>query len=328
MLKLLSDANKRIAQYAAQGRQDEDKLKPALQAFLEWLPDDGKVSIARDILGATTDDLLHQVFLNLFTTLAVPMKTRSHAGSVRCSPHPHRLDAEEAVASTLDDPLEREKKFRDMCLRRDNYCCVVSGDMDVDKFCERGSPEGVISGDLEVAHIVPFSYVNWNTSTPLPQASTIWEALMRCFPGIRQIGLSAETINHVFNGLTMEAPLHSSFGSFRLAFKRTDILHTYQCMTYSDFPTRNHMYLPENDIIKLKQALGAEDLPLPNPVLIDCHYRLAEILNASGMGERIDEHWRRWEDIKGSTAGHMLSPDGYTDLGCLLETAFWHCVRS
>ncbi|GKZ69120.1 hypothetical protein AnigIFM50267_004298 [Aspergillus niger] len=138
MLKLLSDANKRIAQYAAQGRQDEDKLKQALQAFLEWLPDVGKVSIARDILGATTDDLLHQVFFNLFTTLAVPMKTRSHAGSVKCSPHPHRLDAEEAVASTLDDPLEREK-FRDDSLRKDDYCCVVSGDMDVDKFCERGT---------------------------------------------------------------------------------------------------------------------------------------------------------------------------------------------
>ncbi|GKZ85255.1 hypothetical protein AnigIFM56816_011021 [Aspergillus niger] len=73
-LKLLTDANKRISQYSAQGRQDEDKLKPALQAFLEWLPDDGKVSIARDILVATTDDLLHQMFFNLFTTLAVPMK--------------------------------------------------------------------------------------------------------------------------------------------------------------------------------------------------------------------------------------------------------------
>ncbi|GLA30920.1 hypothetical protein AnigIFM63326_009355 [Aspergillus niger] len=113
MPKLLSDANERISLYTAQGRQDEDKLKPALQAFLEWLPDDGKVSIARDILHATTDDLLYQMFFNLFTALAMPMKTRSHAGSVKRSPHPHRLDAEEAVASTLDDPLEREKKFRD-----------------------------------------------------------------------------------------------------------------------------------------------------------------------------------------------------------------------
>lgn len=158
MLKLLSDANERISQYAAQGRQDEDKLKPALQAFLEWLPDYGKVSIARDILIATTDDLLHQVSFNLFTTLAVPMKTRSHAGSVKCSPHAHRLDAEEAVASTLDDPLECEKKFRDMCLRRDNYCCVVSGDMDVDKFCERCT----VSDVSELCLTPPQFYQNRN----------------------------------------------------------------------------------------------------------------------------------------------------------------------
>lgn len=93
------------------------------------------------------------------------MKTRSHAGSVKSSPHPHRQAAEEAVASTLDEPLERENKFRDACLQRDDYCSVVSGFLDPDTYDERGRPQGVGSANLTVAHIVPFPYGSWNTAT-------------------------------------------------------------------------------------------------------------------------------------------------------------------
>lgn len=75
MPKLLSDALQRISTYSAQCLPHEDKLKPALEAFLEWLPDEGKVSVARDILATTTDEELHQVFFNLLTALAMPSKS-------------------------------------------------------------------------------------------------------------------------------------------------------------------------------------------------------------------------------------------------------------
>lgn len=101
----------------------------------------------------------------------------------------------------------------------------------------------------------------------------------------------------------------------------------YQCMTFRGFATSDANYLPDNGVIVLKQAPGTEDLPLPSPVLLDCHYRLAEILNASGMGNVIDEHWRRWEELK-ATVQHTLRSDGDSDLGNLLRTALWHRVRT
>jgi hypothetical protein len=40
--------------------------------------------------------------------------------------------------------------------------------------------------------------------------------------------------------------------------------------------------LPKDRKIKFECAQG-EDLPLPDPEYLDCHYRVAEILNASGL---------------------------------------------
>ncbi|BCS05564.1 uncharacterized protein AKAW2_81365S [Aspergillus luchuensis] len=125
----------------------------------------------------------------------------------------------------------------------------------------------------------------------------------------------------------MNMALHIPFSSFTLAFKSTDTPNVYQCMTFGGFATSNAQYLPENGVIVLKQAPGTEDLPLPSPVLLDCHYRLAEILNASGMGNVIDEHWRRWGELK-ATVQHTLQPNGDSDLGNLLRTALWHRVRT
>lgn len=41
------------------------------------------------------------------------------------------------------------------------------------------------------------------------------------------------------------------------------------------------------------------EIPPPNPAFLDTHWHLAEILNASGLAEIIDQHFRDWEDLKG-----------------------------
>lgn len=78
--------------------------------------------------------------------------------------------------------------------------------------------------------------------------------------------------------------------------------------------------------VTLQQANGAEDVPLPSAVLLDCHWRVSEILNASGMGEEFDRHLREWEDIKMSTGDGCLKEDGSTDVTRYLEVAFWNLV--
>jgi hypothetical protein len=57
-----------------------------------------------------------------------------------------------------------------------------------------------------------------------------------------------------------------------------------------------------------------KDRTLPSPVLLDCHFRLAKILNASGMAAAFDSDYDEWEEIKGRV-GAQLPEDGDIDIG-------------
>ena len=72
---LVVAAKERIARYQSQDRIHEEKLKPSLNAFVEWLPEKGRESVARDIVNSTTDEDLYDVFHNLLTGLALPSKS-------------------------------------------------------------------------------------------------------------------------------------------------------------------------------------------------------------------------------------------------------------
>jgi hypothetical protein len=74
---LVEAAKERIARYQSQNRVNEEKLQPSLNAFVEWLPEGGRESVARDITNATTDKDLYAVFYNLLTGLALPSKSRA-----------------------------------------------------------------------------------------------------------------------------------------------------------------------------------------------------------------------------------------------------------
>ena len=75
--------------------------------------------------------------------------------------------------------------------------------------------------------------------------------------------------------------------------------------------------------VTLQAADGAGDDPMPNPVLLDCHWRVAEILNASGMGKEIDKHMRELEAVKISMGDSSLNEDGSSDLSRYLDAVFW-----
>jgi hypothetical protein len=56
------------------------------------------------------------------------------------------------------------------------------------------------------------------------------------------------------------------------------------------------------------------DRSLPSPILLDCHCRLAKILNASGMAEAFEFDFRKWEELK-DRVGNELPEDGDIDFG-------------
>ena len=84
-------------------------------------------------------------------------------------------------------------------------------------------------------------------------------------------------------------------------------------------------FLPKKGLVEFKRGKDAQELPLPNAALLDCHYRLAEILHASGIGAIIEKYHRDWEELKGS-ASPSLREDGGTDIGHILGVALWERV--
>lgn len=101
----------------------------------------------------------------------------------------------------------------------------------------------------------------------------------------------------------------------------------YTVKVYPRFPDRELALLPADRLVEFKQAEGAEDLSLPGPVLLDCHYRVAEILNASGMSGYIERKLRDWEDLKEIADKGSLREDGATDITRILNTALWQRVE-
>lgn len=72
----------------------------------------------------------------------------------------------------------------------------------------------------------------------------------------------------------------------------------------------------------MRAAAGAEDISLPEPALLDCHHRIAEVLHASGMSEEIDRRMQEWDDMRDYQDG-CLKADGTTDVGRVLTAGLW-----
>lgn len=102
--------------------------------------------------------------------------------------------------------------------------------------------------------------------------------------------------------------------------------HVYTFKTFRHFPPNLRHSLPTDGIVTMQQAIGSEDVNLPSPVFLDCHHRIAEVLNASGMGEVIEKLIREWEDIKIYESHGSLDPLGGSDVSRILETALWQRV--
>ncbi|KAE8135355.1 hypothetical protein BDV38DRAFT_284990 [Aspergillus pseudotamarii] len=296
---LADEGRKRIARYQPQNRAYDEMVKPSLCAFIDWLPEGGRESIARDCIKATTDDDLYQVFKNLFTGLAIPMKTRSKLPSVTDSPDPNRQNNVEVIAGILDQFNTRGQDFHHGCLRRDSYKCVITGEMDTKHWESLGCPEGIDFAPTEGAHIIPFTYASWDTSTGRAKA---WEVLYRCFPG----------------------SVHDQFGPFNIVLQPTNLMNKYEVKYFYKYPPSDRRLLPET--IELKKAKDTEQLALPNRALLDCHYRLAEILNASGLGEIIERHADRWKNLKVSTYNAVIREDGGTNIGEFLDAGLWQYI--
>lgn len=102
--------------------------------------------------------------------------------------------------------------------------------------------------------------------------------------------------------------------------------HVYEVKVYNNYPPADRDHLPPDRMVTMQRAPGAEDVDLPNPVLLECHYRVAEILNASGMAEVIEQKINEWENVKEYEGGGCLNGDGTTDVFRFLSAGLWESV--
>ncbi|PWY81703.1 hypothetical protein BO94DRAFT_536927 [Aspergillus sclerotioniger CBS 115572] len=306
--------------------KEKENVVNCLLSCAKWFPEAGKMSLVRDILRADSDKMLYAVYRNFYTALFVPMKAASRQPSVDPSPVPKRQQNAELVASTIDKLQTRIASFPENVFKRDDYRCVVSGDVDSKYHQQMGLPEDVRDIKLNGAHIIPFSYGSWKEKGVPENVASIWEMLYRCFPGVRRACLTVDTINSPENGLTMNVLLHAAFGEFRVAFKETDIKHQYEIKTYGHTTYYERQMIPTDRLVTFTQAEGHKDIPLPDPALLNCHYRVAEILHATGLAEVIDRDYDRWNELRHAPSGAQLQEDGSTDLTHYLDAAFWWAV--
>ena len=179
--ELVSKARASVDQYSPTGSmRNSDKLVKTLHAFLDFLPQKGQLSIARDINLCGEDDAkLFEVFKNLCTTLLIPstsktfrevwsilivhyaVKVSSARASVTSSPQSKRQEEVNIVASQLDSSSTRLSVFRDTMLRRHDHRCAITQALDVARWEELGEPENDTKGPLEAVYIIPFSFASY-----------------------------------------------------------------------------------------------------------------------------------------------------------------------
>ncbi|KAF3386412.1 hypothetical protein F1880_000656 [Penicillium rolfsii] len=296
---------------AYQSLNDDDDTVHFLRSVFRFLPIQGQVHLADDAESCDDDDRLRQLAKHLDTALLRPMvATGGKTPAITPSP---RLGVEDSIEDLLsldfDSTSRRQGELRLVCLRRDNYQCVVT------KFWDNGCesrPPDAHNTYLEAAHIIPFGVGNFRQDERLQNAQ-IWHCLYRYFPTIRDLfHHSEEDINRIDNVMMLDSSMHREFGRFSFILEETDVSGRYRVKIFSRFGISYlRPHVPEYVIV----ASHDPQYPAPNKFLLAVHAAVGNILHATGHGELIEKTMKHL----GDGGGHALANDGSSNVEELLS---------
>ncbi|PKX98436.1 HNH endonuclease signature motif containing protein [Aspergillus novofumigatus IBT 16806] len=306
-------AFEKLAQYKPQDSKDETVR--ILESFIHNLPLESRKVIMK-FINISDDHNIFDLAYHLRTAVLIPMKAEG-GKTPQVTPLPFSATdiTREIVASEMTQSSSRndQGRLKTACLQRDNYKCVVTKIWDpvaVSTF----NIQGAMTLRTQLAHIIPFSMGHWENEWKEKEIAQCWETLYLLFPSIKDI-IMPTTVNTPANAMTMAVPVHQDFGSFQIAFTPTDKENTYRIKVYPGHQTFFGQYYAK-PITFTKNSASASELPSKD--LLKMHAAIAEILQASGQGEKIDELLRKWDDIR------CLASDGSTDLESLLSLVSVH----
>ena len=285
-----------------------------LRATFKYIPPDGRLHLADDIIQAGIDGRLHQLAQSIITGLLLPMKVAG-GKSTDITPSPP-LGIEESMENLAsmhmtDEPITHDQNrlsLRENALLRDGDKCVITGHYNV---LSDSDADGMTSR-LEAAHIMPFALGRFQNDYERQRMVAVWANILHYFPNVRsRLNFYYENINSMENVMMLSNYLHDEFGSFRLALEPTGNTNEYRVKTFRRFPTFCQAFLPVNGVITM--TAHDERFPLPSPILFQLHCAIANILHATGQGEKIDRVLRDYDDTA------RLASDESTNISQLLS---------
>ncbi|EAW19001.1 HNH endonuclease signature motif containing protein [Aspergillus fischeri NRRL 181] len=281
-----------------------DDAVHVLRETFKYLPADGRRNLAQDIVQAGAQGKLKQLAHSIITDLLTPLKVAG-GKTAEITPSP-RIGLEDSLGRGA-----QQQQLREEALRRDGNKCVISGEYDVNLEDEYPDED---TADLETAHIIPFAIAKFENDAERQRMIAIWVKMFRYFPSIRsKLNFHYDQINSLTNVMMLSNMIHKQFGRFSLALEPTDTLNQYRLKTFRRFTRNLRYHLPESGVVNLICHDGR--YPLPSPELLQLHCSVANILNATGRGEKIDRILRDY----GATGA--LARDGSTNISELLSVS-------
>ncbi|KAI5310316.1 hypothetical protein KEM55_008570 [Ascosphaera atra] len=268
---------------------DDDTVE-FLKTFFDLLPSDGKEILKKDVLDCRNSEMLWQLADFITRCILYPFKAKGHKlvlEEVRGSVVSREglFDAQEE-GNLESATRHRQQALKDDVLRRDGYQCIVTGV--VAKGTEGASGR---HGNLVAAHIIPLSTAKFGSLEKRTSISAVWGALTHFFPQLgKQFG--PENINSASNVLTLFEPIYKEFDAFNFCLEPDEEdSSTYHIKTFPGFSDALDVHLPRTGITKI--VSNDDNIAPPSRLLLRIHAIVANVLNATGRGERIEQQLRK-----------------------------------
>lgn len=239
--------------------------------------------------------------------IIVPVATQG-GKTPAATEHPSRPSPNlgEAINQGLVREAKRDSgKLRELCLRRDGFCSLMSGKLDsivVENSLIEYDPSEQFSF-MRAAHVIPFSLTSTsNRLAEIQHKADVREVIGR-FSGEDLLHeLTGNEINRLENVLTLNTDEHTYFGKLKCWFE-----------PYGDEPNDNIVraryalngIYPKDKVVRFETS--SELLPVPDPRYFALHAACAQVVHASGLGEYIDRIIRDVEKM------NVLPEDGSSD---------------
>ncbi|KAK0440114.1 hypothetical protein EV421DRAFT_808374 [Armillaria borealis] len=275
----------------------------------------GKACLAEEISSCDGDNellaglsyLYIMAMIRIFKnpTDEIPTPTSVH------SPRPSFQVTADDIAVLLSQPTASSSNAKKLALARDNYRCILSGNVDTNSF-DTGLTtvnETERITDIQLGHIFGELMSNCIVGmTDAAQKKLDWAAsaadVVKRFGDISVVEeLNQTNIHSAQNTFTVSPEFNGPFDRLRISLQPVghEDSNAYQINTYP--PNRYALYgLPER--VTLMDASASGQIPLPSRRYFQLHDACAKISHLSGGGEVVEQLFRDVEDLK------VLAEDG------------------